>query len=137
MKVKNRPPICAPPDVDTESPSPADFGYTAVQLSCFIAEILGPEEALERAELCELVREVVDSLPAREAEGIRAYYFDDEHLTDLARNTMGTKSMFSRIHIKAKARLIRRITQLFMPCSPCPAACKGSFAAGFRSNSRF
>lgn len=102
-------------------------------LWCFVAEIPGPEEAFERAELYNLIHRVVDNLPAREAKVIRAYYFDDEPLTALARNTTRTRSMFSHIHIKAKARLIRRITQLLLLCNGHRADASPAVAAADRS----
>lgn len=116
LYVKNARPDCEAPSEEEELVAPIDIREFASLWHYFVTEIPGPEEAFERAELCDLVRRVVDGLPSREARVIRAHYFDDEHLADLARCTTGTKSKFSRIHIKAKARLVRRITQLLLFC---------------------
>jgi len=84
-------------------------GSVVILWKCFVAEIPGPEEAFERAELREILHRIVDGLPSQEARVIRAYYFEEEGLACLARVSNCTKFKLSRIHSRAKARLARRI----------------------------
>lgn len=66
------------------------------------------EEQVSRAELGQLARELVDSLPRRERELVRRHYFEGERFDHVARDLGLSKSWASRIHTRAIQRLQRR-----------------------------
>lgn len=70
-----------------------------------------PEEAVESAQLRQMLREQIETLPAEEAELVRRHYFDGERF-DLVAEELGlSKSWASRLHTRAIGRLTKRLKQ--------------------------
>jgi RNA polymerase sigma factor for flagellar operon FliA len=69
----------------------------------------GPEQALARAELLQVVRDAIEELPHEEAELIRRHYLEGERFDAVARELGLSKSWASRLHTRAIARLCKRL----------------------------
>jgi RNA polymerase sigma factor for flagellar operon FliA len=72
-------------------------------------ESLNPEEQLAQAELIDLVRRSIDQMAPDEAGVIRAYYFENKSMNDIAEQDNLSKSWISRLHAQAIGRLTRQI----------------------------
>jgi len=72
-------------------------------------ERLNPEEQLAEAELLDLIRQAIDGMAPDEAGVIRAYYFENKSMNDIAKQENFSKSWASRLHAQAMARLTQRI----------------------------
>lgn len=70
-----------------------------------------PEDALESAQLGQLLREGIQTLPADEAELVRRHYFEGERFDHVAKELGLSKSWASRLHTRAIGRLTKRLRQ--------------------------
>ncbi len=70
-----------------------------------------PEEAMQSAELRQLMREQVDSLPDQERELVTRHYFGGERFDHVAEDLGLSKSWASRLHTRAIGRLTKRLQQ--------------------------
>lgn len=68
-----------------------------------------PEEQLAKAELIDLVRRTIDLMAPDEAGVIRAYYFENKSMNDIAEKDNLSKSWVCRLHAQAIGRLTQRI----------------------------
>ena len=71
----------------------------------------GPEEALERAELREVVRRAVDALPEQERALVRGHYYEGRRFDEVAAELGLSKSWGSRLHSRAVARLTEQLRE--------------------------
>ena len=69
----------------------------------------GPEEALGRAELLEVVKQAIVELPEKESELVRRHYLEGERFDQVARDLGLSKSWASRLHTRAIKRLSRSL----------------------------
>jgi RNA polymerase sigma factor for flagellar operon FliA len=72
-------------------------------------ERLNPEEQFAQAELRDLIQRAIDQMAPDEAGVIRAYYFENKSMNDIAVQENLSKSWVCRLHAQAIARLTRRI----------------------------
>jgi RNA polymerase sigma factor for flagellar operon FliA len=70
---------------------------------------LTPEEALEQAELRQLVTEALEDLPDDERTLVRRHYLEGERFDHVAASLGLSKSWGSRLHTRAIARLTKRL----------------------------
>jgi RNA polymerase sigma factor FliA len=77
-------------------PSALDIGHT-------------PEEALEQAELRQLVVQALEDLPDDERTLVRRHYLEGERFDHVAASLGLSKSWGSRLHTRAIARLTKRL----------------------------
>jgi RNA polymerase sigma factor FliA len=68
-----------------------------------------PEEATARAELLQLVRDAIASLPDEEAVLVRRHYLQGERFDHVAQELGLSKSWASRLHTRAIGRLTKRL----------------------------
>ncbi|HVU05553.1 MAG TPA: sigma-70 family RNA polymerase sigma factor [Polyangiaceae bacterium] len=68
-----------------------------------------PEDAVGKAELLEVVRRSIDSLPADEATLVRRHYLEGERFDHVAADLGLSKSWASRLHTRAISRLSKRL----------------------------
>jgi RNA polymerase sigma factor for flagellar operon FliA len=68
-----------------------------------------PEDAVARAQLLELVRTAIDSLPEEEATLVRRHYLEGERFDHVALSLGLSKSWASRLHTRAMQRLAKRL----------------------------
>jgi RNA polymerase sigma factor FliA len=71
-----------------------------------------PEQAVEGAELRDLLRRQIEELPEQEAELIRRHYLGGERFDHVAQDLGLSKSWASRLHTRAVDRLTKRLRQL-------------------------
>lgn len=69
------------------------------------SEPLSPHRLFEQGEMRERVREVLDTLPAREQKIIRLYYFEEATMKQIGRAIGVNESRVSQLHARAIARL--------------------------------
>jgi len=83
----------------------ATTGYGDASERVPVSQAATPEEALGRAELVELVRRSIESLPREEAELVRRHYLEGERFDQVAADLGLSKSWASRLHTRAIKRL--------------------------------
>jgi len=76
-----------------------------------VATDVGPEEALGRAELLELVRRAISELPAEEEVLVRRHYLEGERFDQVAAELGLSKSWASRLHTRAIKRLTEKLRE--------------------------
>lgn len=69
------------------------------------SEPLSPHRLFEQGEMRDRVREVLDTLPAREQKIIRLYYFEEATMKQIGRAIGVNESRVSQLHARAIARL--------------------------------
>ena len=88
--------LAVPARGDDGEPSALDIGET-------------PEEALEHAELRQLVLQALEDLPEDERTLVRRHYLEGERFDHVATSLGLSKSWGSRLHTRAIARLTKRL----------------------------
>jgi RNA polymerase sigma factor for flagellar operon FliA len=68
-----------------------------------------PETAAENAELRDVVRGALATLPPQEAELVRRHYLEGDRFDEVAADLGLSKSWASRLHAKAIGRLAKRL----------------------------
>jgi RNA polymerase sigma factor for flagellar operon FliA len=124
---EDAPPGSSPPMLDARASEQrltdhlADMA-TAMAMGLLVAPAVGeegepaaldigdtPEEALEQAELRQLVFQALDDLPNDERTLVRRHYLEGERFDQVAASLGLSKSWGSRLHTRAIARLTKRL----------------------------
>jgi RNA polymerase sigma factor for flagellar operon FliA len=71
-----------------------------------------PEAAVAEAELLNVVREAIETLPSEEAELVRRHYLEGERFDHVAAELGLSKSWASRLHTRAIGRLSKRLRRV-------------------------
>lgn len=88
-------------------------GDGASDLSTIVADQSEPpDESVAHAEVCQLLREIVDRLQEPERTLIRGTYFEGKTLTEVAESLGRSKSWASRLH----ARILERLADSLAAC---------------------